>query len=77
MLGESLDSARMTPSLLLLSGATTDLVNAPLLVFFYARHLVYNVESWLEGLPAMPLMWESHARALTGSWTTDGICLRP
>jgi hypothetical protein len=63
--------------MLLLKAATTDLVNAPLLVFFYARHLVYNLESWLKGLPPMALMRESHPRALAGSWPTDGACLRP
>ena len=77
MLGESLDSACITPNMLLLNTVTADLVDAPLLAFFYARHLVYNVASWLEGLSAMPLMRESHHRTLAGSWTTDGACLRP
>jgi len=77
VLGESLDSARITPNMLLLNTVTADLVNAPLLAFFYARHLVYNVGSWLEGLPAMPLMRESHPHALAGSWTTDSAYLRP
>jgi hypothetical protein len=76
VLGESLDSTRDTPNMLLLNAATTDLMNAPLLIFFYTRHLVYNPGSWLESLPGMALMRDSHPSALAGSWTTDGIFLR-